>query len=448
MQKGTLYVCVTLTALMFGGFFGTPTKATDLGQQVQQNLQERARLEQQLQHIQRQIDEYQMQLTTISSKKNTLTNKIRQLQTRQKALKLQINVTNLKINDISNRLVATQQAIDKNNAKMELIHAQSLAVLKLVQNHDTHPLLFSFVAGSSLSDIFTRQLDYLELLTNLGGLLRQAKTLQDQLAQQKQNLADQEDQAKNLLSIKTLQQQQLASSVHEQTTLLTKTKGKESAYKNALTDKQRQAAQIKSRIYELLGVQSQIEFGRAVEIAQWASEKTGVRPAFLLAILTQESNLGKNVGTCNRPGDPPSKSWRVVMKPSRDQKPFLKITAALGRDPDTTPVSCPMHASNGKQIGWGGAMGPAQFIPSTWIGYQDKVSAITGKPADPWDIRDAFLAAALKLSADGATSQRNEWTAAMLYFSGSTNPAYSFYGDSVVSKAAQYQSDIDALNNK
>ena len=31
-----------------------------------------------------------------------------------------------------------------------------------------------------------------------------------------------------------------------------------------------------------------------------------MRPAFLLAILTQESDLGKNVGTCNRAGDPPS----------------------------------------------------------------------------------------------------------------------------------------------
>jgi membrane-bound lytic murein transglycosylase B len=200
-------------------------------------------------------------------------------------------------------------------------------------------------------------------------------------------------------------------------------------------------------LYQLLGVTNDITFGEAVKIAQWASAQSGVRPAFLLAVLTQESNLGKNVGTCNRPGDPPSKSWKVVMNPTRDQPPFLQITQELGMDTDITPISCPMRDSRGRQIGWGGAMGPAQFIPSTWMGYRDKVSAITGKTADPWDIRDAFLAAAIKLAAGGATTQSGEWTAAMRYFSGSTSTKYRFYGDSVVAQAAKYQSDIDELNN-
>jgi len=42
------------------------------------------------------------------------------------------------------------------------------------------------------------------------------------------------------------------------------------------------------------------------------------------------------------------------MKPDRDQEPFLAITKELGRDPDMTPVSCPMRDKNGKRIGWGG----------------------------------------------------------------------------------------------
>jgi hypothetical protein len=133
------------------------------------------------------------------------------------------------------------------------------------------------------------------------------------------------------------------------------------------------------------------------------------------------------------------------MKPDRDQQPFLAITKGLGMDTDITPVSCPMHDSNGDQIGWGGAMGPAQFIPSTWMGWKDKVSAITGKTANPWDIRDAFIAAALKLKAGGAGTKSGEWAAAMLYFSGSTNVRFRFYGDSVVAMANQYQIDIDSL---
>jgi membrane-bound lytic murein transglycosylase B len=114
-------------------------------------------------------------------------------------------------------------------------------------------------------------------------------------------------------------------------------------------------------------------------------------------------------------------------------------------DAETTPVSCPMM-TKGKQVGWGGAMGPAQFIPSTWMGYKDKIAAITGKSANPWDIRDAFLATAIKTKADGAGTVAGEWAAAMKYFSGGTNTKFRFYGDNVVATANKYQADIDELN--
>ena len=38
--------------------------------------------------------------------------------------------------------------------------------------------------------------------------------------------------------------------------------------------------------------------GDALVYAQEAGKKTGVDPAFILAILQQESNLGANVGSC------------------------------------------------------------------------------------------------------------------------------------------------------
>jgi len=106
-----------------------------------------------------------------------------------------------------------------------------------------------------------------------------------------------------------------------------------------------------------------------------------------------------------------------------------------------------MHDKNGNQVGWGGAMGPAQFIPSTWVGYASKVSAITGAPANPWDIKDAFIAAAIKLVADGANgTYQGEWDAAMRYFSGGTNSAYSFYGDDVMATTTKYQADLATIN--
>ncbi len=406
---------------------------------------EQAQLQQQLLDIEKQISNYQAQLKTIQGQKNTLLNKIKQLQTQQARLTLQIKAINLQIADLTVKRNDTQTSITLTQNKIELLQQQIAQAMRLVNENDRYPILYTVVAKQNLSDVFDRVQDYAQISEQLHGLLGQTVALKNDLTQHEQELSDQQDQAKNLLSIQSIQQQQLAATVGDQTTLLQQTKGQEADYQITLNDTRRRANEIRTRLYQLLGVSQQINFGDAVKIAQWASGQSGVRAAFLLAILTQESNLGKNVGTCNRPGDPPEKSYKVVMHPTRDVPLFVQITGDLGRDPDITPVSCPMKDSKGRQVGWGGAMGPAQFIPSTWIGYKDQVAQITGKPADPWDIRDAFLASALKLAAGGATSQDGEWAAAMRYFSGGTNTKYRFYGDNVVATAAQYQSDIDQL---
>lgn len=410
------------------------------------SLQEQADLQQQLADIEAQIAQYQQELQSIQGQKNTLQNKINQLKKQQATLNLQIRATNLKVNSLADQIVATQNLIDDNTSKIEKLKEGIGQYLQLMYERDNEPLIYMIFSQESMADIFTELENYSQISTNLGQLLNQTKQLNDDLGKQQDTLSQQKDDAANLLSIQSLQKQSLSDSVNQQNSLLTETKGKESNYQAVISDTQKQAQAIRARLYQLLGVSQEITFGEALQIAQWASAQTGVRPAFLLAVLTQESNLGKNVGTCNRPGDPSSKSWKVVMNPNRDQPLFLQITQALGLDPDITPVSCPMRDSRGRQIGWGGAMGPAQFIPSTWMAYQDKVSAVTGKAANPWDIRDAFLAAALKLAAGGATDQNNEWAAAMRYFSGSTSTRYRFYGDSVVAQAAQYQNDINELN--
>jgi membrane-bound lytic murein transglycosylase B len=232
--------------------------------------------------------------------------------------------------------------------------------------------------------------------------------------------------------------------------LLTQTKGKEAEYQRQLADKKKQAQEIRSRIFELIGVPDAPTFGEAVEIAKGASAQTGVRPALLLAVLTQESNLGKNVGQCyvknTATGEGVSvrgASYRNVMKPNRDVQPFLQITRELGRDPLQTPVSCPIPSVGG----YGGAMGPAQFIPSTWMLFKPRLDGILGRSADPWNIKDAFLASALYLGDSGAAAQTYdaEWCAAQKYFSGRCSTRYRFYGDSVMNLAARYERDIQTL---
>ena len=413
--------------------------------QSQQLQQESNELQAQLADIEKQIVVYEKELKQIGAEKSTLANKLKQLQSQQAKLKLQIRQISLHITGIEQDISDTQIEINTNTQHLEWLRNEIAAVIREIAAHDQRPLFEVLLSDGGLSE-FARELnDYKTLSQSLAVVVGEVKEATTALQARGEELAVQREEQQNYINIIDLQNQELAGTIKNQNSLLAQTKGKEDAFQAALSDTQKKAAQIKSRIYNLFGVGKNITFGDAVTIAQWVSAQTGVRAAFLLAILTQESNLGKNVGTCNRAGDPPSKSWKVIMKPTRDQEPFKQITTELGLDPDTTPVSCPMRAKDGSQIGWGGAMGPAQFIPSTWLGYKNKVSAITGKIADPWDIRDAFIASATKLAADGATSESGEWAAAMRYFSGSTNVKYRFYGDNVVKIAEQYAQDIADL---
>ncbi len=425
---------------------GFPAALAQLAEPAQDQQQQQ--LQQQLQQLQEQIQQYQQQLDQTQAQKNTLQNKINQLKKQQAILNLQIQETNLQVNQLSGQITATENSIDQNNAQVQNLRGQVSSIIRAINENDDYSFLYTVVSEQKLSDVFSAYADYAQVSTGLTGLVGQLNQASQKLAQQQQQLQSEQQDDQNLLSISILQQSQLSDTVGQQNSLLQQTKGREADYQIVVNDTKAQAAAIQSRLYQLLGVSSQINFGQALQIAQWASAQTGIQPAFLLAILTQESNLGQNVGTCNRPGDPPSKSYKVVMKPSRDIQPFLQITASLGLDPNVTPVSCPLRDKNGQQEGWGGAMGPAQFIPSTWVGYEAKVAAITGKPANPWDIRDAFLASAIKLTAGGADgTYQGDWDAAMRYFSGGTNPAYSFYGDSVMATTAKYQTDINNLGN-
>ena len=207
----------------------------------------------------------------------------------------------------------------------------------------------------------------------------------------------------------------------------------------------RSATEIRSENFELLSVPDALTLGEALDIAKYVEGITKVRPAFLLGILQEELTLEKfdlcyitNLKTGEGVRTIDGKILQKVMKPQRDIPGFLTITKELGKDPLKTLVTCPMS------FGWGGAMGPADFIPSTWLLYKNQIEKITGKSADPWNINDAFLAAGLYLSDSGAASKtRNgEWKAAMIYFSGSANSPYTWYADGALKFADKFEADI------
>lgn len=415
--------------------------------------EERQALEQELKKLDEQLVNIDKNITATAQEKKTLENTIATLKNKIKKLDLQISQSNIVIKDLTLQVKDTETSIDKTSLKIEEGKARLAAILQETYEEDQRPLI-EILISEGISDFFDNLVALEALNVKNKDLLANIKSLKIYLEDQKQSLDDEKTAMEKQVAIQALQRQQSAANQAEKNSLLKLT---EAEYQKQLAEKnsvQKQAQAIRSRLFELIGIPEAPTFEEAYNIAKFVSEQTKIRPAFLLAVLTQESNIGKNVGQCYLKDTTTGSGVRVngtsitkVMKPSRDVQPFLQITEALGRDPLNTPVSCPIPSVGG----YGGAMGPAQFIPSTWVMYKDRLAEIKGSPADPWNVKDAFLAAGLYLSKAGATKQTHdyEWCAALTYFAGSCSSRnqvrYEFYGDSVMNIAAKYEQDIKEM---
>ncbi len=408
--------------------------------------EERTALEEELKQLEEQIAQYDKDIQKTEQEKTTLENKIATLKNKIKKLDLQIYQSNIVIQDLGLQIGDTEASIEKTSLEIEAGKERLTAILREVYEEDQRPLV-EILLLEGIGDFFDNLAALEALNVKNSELLASIKTLKTSLEEQKQSLDEEKNGLEKQVVIQTLQRQESAKTKAEQDSLLKMT---ETEYQKQLKEKsdvEKRAQEIRSRIFELIGVPEAPTFGEAYQIAKFVSEQTDIRPALLLAVLTQESNIGKNVGQCFLTNTQTGEGVRVtsgakqarVMAPTRDVPHFLTITQELGRDPLNTPVSCPMT------VGWGGAMGPSQFIPSTWIMYKAKFQAAKGGAVDPWNIADAFLATGIYLKDLGALN--NEFKAVMKYFSGASWSKWEeFYGRSVLAIATQYEQDIKEID--
>ena len=305
---------------------------------------------------------------------------------------------------------------------------------------DQISLIQVFLQNPRLSDFWNETQAIALLQDNLRLTVQQITDLQSQLQDQEQQFEASKSDAASAAAYQASQAQAVASTKTQKTQLLRETKGQESKYQTLLTQTQATAAQIRNRIFQLLGG-GQLSFEDAYQFAKVASNATGIDPSFILAILDRESALGQNVGQCN---------YKTAMSPS-NQPLFLAITQSLNLNPNEMMVSCP----NADGV-YGGAMGPAQFVPSTWDLYASAVARVTGdNPPSPWSDADAFTATALYLK-DGmvgcqalysAVLSQERCTAAKYYAGGRWKSYLYTYGEAVVERAQSFASDIATITN-
>lgn len=397
----------------------------------------RARLEHELAEIEKDIAAKRGNLNELQRQRTSLERDVAILDAKIETAKLSIKQRDISITKLKDGISEKQTAIvgvDQRVAKSEESLAQ---LIRRTREIDDMSLAELALGEGNITRFFEEIDNFEQIQSALDTSFKEMSVLRADLAARKEALEGQQIEEQDLRQIQVLQKQAIEKDEKEKKTILTVTKGQEKAYQQLIAERERQAATIRSALFGLRDSNA-IPFGKAYEYAVEASAKTGVRPALILAILREETNLGENVGTGN---------WKTDMHPTRDQPVFVQLMAELGLNPDDMPVS------RKPGYGWGGAMGPSQFIPSTWVLYKDRIARVTGEsPPNPWNARTAIFATGLLMMDNGAdegtfTAERR---AALRYFAGGNwnKSAYAFYGDDVMEFAEQYQKDINILEGK
>jgi len=409
--------------------------------QAPSSAAERATLEAQLKELEAEIDGYENQVANARKQGNTLKNEIARINAKVAQVNLKIKSVRLTIAGLDKQITLTQGEIKEKQQQISSNRAVLADLIREIHASDAKDTVEIFLARPRLSDFFIEVNNNEALQRNVRVTLGAIATDKEKLEEKQTQLSVQRADAETARVYQDAQRKEAETVKKEKDTLLTQTKGEESRYQVLAAKTKATAAQIRSRLFQLLGG-GELTFEQAYRYAKLAGDATGVRPAFILAILDRESALGQNVGRCKY-NETSSLSGKQVMHPTRDVPPFLDLTKSLGIAPDSVTVSCP-----NKDGTYGGAMGPAQFIPSTWQLYREKIAAVTGRnPASPWHNADAFVAAGLYLKDAGASS--NERNAAARYYCGGNWTRYvctNVYGRKVVEQAMAFEDDIRAIS--
>ncbi len=424
----------------------------------------RARLEAELQNIEADIAASRGNLQQKQSERKSLERDISIIDSEIQAARLSIKARDINIATLGGDISDKNSDIIKLSERLREDRQSLSELLRRRRVFDEVSVVEVAFQSGSISNFFSDAERYESLKRALKDSYEQITVSHKAVSEAKAVLEEKKDDEVTLRQAQINEKRVIEAREKERKKLLEVTKGEEKIYQEQITVKERSAAEVRAQLFDLRDTTA-ISFGTALAYAEAASRVTGVRAAVILGVLKQETDLGQNLGTG---------SYLTDMHPTRDVPVYLAITRTLGLDPAA------MRVSKQPGYGWGGAMGPGQFIPSTWACYGGFINTTTGKcgkgsdgtyagpwvyqesrdivrsklgknsPSDPWSNADAFMATALLMAENGADAgtRAAERLAALRYFAGYANAgksAYAFYGNGVMSHADYFQSQIDLL---
>jgi len=424
----------------------------------------RVRLEAQLDKVEEQIIAQQALVAGKQQERQTLERDLELIDSEIRQAELGIEARSVAISQLTEQIGDKEAVVEILNERLDRQRSSLSKLLRETHSSDDFSMAEIMLGNRNFSEFFTDADRFMAIKESLNESLTALEQIKVDTEDQKLSLLEKQEAEAEMKLVQEIEKDTIEEQEARKAAILSETRGEEAVYQELLEAQQKTAAQLRAQLFALLGGGGPIPFPEAVQLAESARSLTGVPAALILAILEQESAYGSNIGGCTM-GD--MSAGREIMHPTRDMPVFLAIGQALGFDPATQQVSCPLRRADGTRIGWGGAMGPSQFIPSTWaifggfvqsgsthtyVASQDQIRALLGKttPSSPFNNQDAFVATALLLRDNGANgSYYADRTAALRYYAGwggANNPENAFYGDGVMKRKARLEGEIRTLS--
>ena len=419
-----------------------------------------------LEVCEREIAEQQGKLRLTQQQTLTIERIITELKAKIRKSELEIKARNIKITQLTGDISVRNKNITVLTDKIGRMRDSLSELLRKTDEVSAFTPVEAILSTQDLSDFFINLDDYSVVRANLRTMLIEISNVRQQTEDEKARLETSKTKESELKYEQEQEKKRANNLKMEQEQVLKFTKAEEEAYKKQIAEKERIKNEIRNRIFRTVGGQ-ELRFEEALKLVRMYEARIGVNAALTLAVLTQESSadglIGKNIGKCYY-NQTAANSSGTFMAPTQ-QASFLAITNELGLNANTTPVSCPIYSDGS----YGGAMGPAQFMPTTWwnvgtaTGFKQRVAQVMGIVSpSPFNNLDAFTGTALYLS-DGLERCRTAFTeefklracTAAKYYAGLTasgarlaqhmNPTYS-YGYKVATRATQFEKDIALLD--
>jgi len=391
-----IFLIVLLIFINLGNLSGEQARAEDDAGEIQDELSEQ---EKKREKIQKELDAANALLS-----KN----------------KIQVSATKNLISTTETTISRKEAELDNLNKRIELQKKILEEYLRdLYYSDQEDPIVMLTIQHGNLNNIVENFDQALNIKEKLISILSEVKQSSSEVEKTKEDLESTKEDHEKLLGIQQSQQYEIKADVQEAQATLSQV--------NAKIDK------LRGELSKLLG--SSVSFKNIMDAAKFAAKVTGIRKDYLLGVLVVESNLGRYTGGC---------TYKQSKMSGTRATYFKQICKELDYDYTKMKVSCPPSGYKGT----GGAMGVAQFMPDTWMGYKSSIASVTGhNPPDPWSLTDGVVAMALKLTkVDGVTSHKRsaEEKAYCIYLAGNNWAAYcdsngTDYGAKVLYWADNYE---------